>query len=68
MGEAKKRGSRDVRVKEGVQKAIEKVAERKRKEAEAEASLTPEQREKRRKARATLAGIFGIIAGSTIRE
>lgn len=68
MGEAKKRGSRDQRVKEGVEKALVAVAERKRKEAEAEAALTPEQRAKRRKARQTLAMVAGLTLGMNHRS
>lgn len=68
MGEAKKRGSRDQRVKEGVEKALAAVADRKRKEAEAEAALTPEQRAKRRKARQTLAMVAGLTLGMNHRS
>ena len=68
MGEAKKRGSRDQRVKEGVEKALVAVAERKRKEAEVEATLTPEQRAKRRKARQTLAMVAGLALGMNHRS
>lgn len=68
MGEAKRRGDRDQRVKEGVEKAMAAVAERKRKEAEAEAALTPEQRAKRRKARQTLAMVTGLALGMSHRS
>jgi hypothetical protein len=62
MGQAKARGTKDQRIIEGEQKAREKEVARKRATAEYEASLTPEDRAKRDKARTLLAGMLSMTS------
>lgn len=60
MGQAKARGSFEIRKAEGEARLVQEEIDRKRKEAEYEASLTPEQKEKRAQARKTLALLASI--------
>lgn len=62
MGDAKRRGPREQRVQEGIQKAQEAEIARRKALAEAEAALTPEQRAKRARAQKLLAFSLGLIA------
>lgn len=62
MGDAKRRGEK--RFEEGRQKRLAEAAERKRKQEEYEASLTPEQRQKRDNARRVLSALMGIAASA----
>ena len=63
MGQAKARGTAETRTKEGIAKRIAAETARKQAIAEAEALLTPEQREKRRNTRLLLAQLLGMTAG-----
>lgn len=62
MGQAKARGTAETRTKEGVAKRIAAETARKQAIAEAEALLTPEQREHRKKSRLLLAQILALTA------
>ncbi len=64
MGEAKRRGTPKERQAQGIVKRLQRARDKAKAEAEYEASLTPEQREKRQKARAILTAALGIAAGS----
>lgn len=67
MGEAKRRGNKETRTLQGIEKAKVKENEDRRSQhlalIEAELKLTPEQRAGRNKARAVLAAAFGLIGG-----
>lgn len=72
MGQAKLRGSREQRVAEGIAKreAVEAEAKRKAEErriliAKKEMEMSPEERERRSKARAKLNGFLAYAAGYT---
>lgn len=64
MGEAKRRGSFEQRKAESEAAYQEAKRIEKQRQAEYEASLTPEQREKRKQARQTLTMMAGITAGT----
>lgn len=67
MGEAKRRGNKETRTLQGIEKAKNRETEDRRAQhlalIEAELKLTPEQRAGRNKARAVLAAAFGLIGG-----
>ena len=68
MGEAKRRGTLKERQAEGVVKQLQKARDRAIAQEAYEASLTPEQKEKRRKAQILLGTMVGIAAtAKTIR-
>ncbi len=67
MGDAKRRGSRDIRVAEGIAKREAEELERQRHLAELEAAMTPEQKAARKRARHTLAVMSGLVAGMGVR-
>lgn len=62
MGQAKARGTKDQRILEGEQKARERELARKHEAAEREASLTPEEKAKRRRAQMLLAGALAMTS------
>lgn len=62
MGQAKARGTKDQRIIEGEKKAYQKELARKRASAEYEASLTDEDRAKRRKAQMLLASMLAMTS------
>jgi len=64
MGQAKRRGTYEQRVLAGEAKAELAAKERQRKLDEAEAALTPEQKEKRKRARQTLATVLGFAVAN----
>lgn len=61
MGQAKVRGTYEIRKAVAVEKAILDEAERKEQEAMIEASLTPEQRKKRQEARLLISTLAGMV-------
>jgi hypothetical protein len=63
MGEAKRRGSVEERVKLAEIKAVEDQKEYRRLKAEAESDLTDEERLSRKKAQKTLTVMTGIAMG-----
>lgn len=67
MGQAKIKGTKEERIKQGIEKAKIKETEDRRAQhralIEVELKLTPEQRAGRNKARAVLAAAFGLIGG-----
>lgn len=63
MGAAKNRGPREVRVAESIARKEAEEIEHRRKLAELEAAMTPEQRAQRAKARRTLAMMAGLAVG-----
>lgn len=65
MGEAKRRGSFEKRQTEGIVKNFKKARDRAIREAEYEASLTLEQKQKRHNARMLLATALGIGASAS---
>lgn len=68
MGEAKRRGTLKERQAEGVVKRLQKARDKAIAQEAYEASLTPEQKEKRRKAQMLLGTLLGIAASAkTIR-
>ena len=66
MGQAKARGTAEVRQKEGIEKAKAAEVARKRALFEAEAALTPEQRAKRKETTLLLATLMGMTVGNTM--
>ena len=66
MGEAKRRGSIEIRKAEGIAKHKQAEQDRDAARKAYEDSLTPEQKEKRKKARLLLTSIVGIAASSKI--
>ena len=67
MGQAKLKGTKEERIKQGIEKAKVKENEDRRSQhlalIEAELKLTPEQRAGRNKARSALVAAFGLIGG-----
>lgn len=63
MGQAKLRGSFEVRKAEGKAKNAAALLERKRLAEAREASMTPEQRKSREKTRRVMAALVGFAAG-----
>lgn len=67
MGQAKLKGTKEERIKQGIEKARIKESEDRRARhlalVEAELKLTPEQRAGRNKARSVLAAAFGLVGG-----
>ena len=61
MGQAKLRGSREVRVSQGIEKAKRTEHARVKKIIEREQSLTPEQKEARRARRRDITMLLGLI-------
>ena len=66
MGEAKRRGNFEKRQAEGIVKNFRKARDCAIKEAEYEASLTPEQKQKRHNARMLLTTALGIATGASL--
>ena len=64
MGEAKRRGTLKERQAEGVVKRLQKARDKAIAQEAYEASLTPEQKEKRQKARMLLTTLLGISASA----
>lgn len=60
MGQAKARGTKEQRIIEGERKAFEKAQAQKKAREEYEASLTDEERAKRRKAQMLLATMLAF--------
>lgn len=67
MGAAKNRGPRELRVAESIARKEAEELERRRKLAELEAAMTPEQKAARKRARQTLAVMSGLVAGMGVR-
>lgn len=68
MGEAKRRGTLKERQAEGVVKRLQQAKDKAIAQQAYEDSLTPEQKEKRRKAQMLLGTLLGIAASAkTIR-
>lgn len=68
MGEAKRRGNFETRQAQGIVKEFKKARDRAIRNAEYEASLTPEQKKKRSRTRALLTAVTGIaVAGNVTR-
>ena len=63
MGDANKRGPREVRVAQAIKRNEEEAERRRLAELEAEARLTPEQRRRRNRAGLVLATALGIAGG-----
>lgn len=67
MGQAKQRGTLEVRKAAAVARQADANALRKAEDAAKEAALTPEQRERRRKSRMLLTTALGWAAGAVSR-
>lgn len=63
MGEAKRRGTYEQRVTEGIRKREEEEEMRKRRAAAREAMLTPAERRKRHELRTLIASTAGLVGG-----
>lgn len=63
MGEAKRRGTLEHRVAEGKIASAKKAEEARKRRLAQEASLTPEQRSKRKKAKMLLGTMLAVSAG-----
>ncbi len=68
MGQAKKRGTFEQRQAEGIAKKEAQELERQMAMAKAEAALTPEQRERRKRANIVLTSLLGLAASSMQRQ
>lgn len=64
MGQAKIRGSFEKRQQEGIARNIQIALNRKIKEAEIEAAMTPEEKAERKQAQQTLAMMAGVAVGA----
>lgn len=62
MGQAKRRGSYEVRKEQGEKRKAELLEARKKAEEEAEASLTPEERKERVRMQLKMAQLFSLLA------
>ncbi len=65
MGQAKARGTAEVREKEGIEKRKAAEAARKQADIDAEKRMTPEQLERRKNAKLFLSQMMALTAGNT---
>ncbi|MEG0868202.1 MAG: hypothetical protein RSD49_07970 [Hafnia sp.] len=63
MGQAKARGSKELRVAEGIEKRQRLQAAYEQRQRDREAAMTPQDREKRKRAQMLMATTLGLTLG-----